>query len=145
MTSVGLCEWSIEGGQGLHGIAGGVAVRVSRSWMMLMLVVQGCGGVEPGGLSAGGGAPGAGGGGGGGGVGSVTDGGSCVDTWASFGESFFVGECAGCHGVLGSHAGVQANAGSIQGVISSGAMPRGASVSAPDRARAVSYLRCGAP
>lgn len=87
-----------------------------------------------------------GGGAGGGGGGLNADGGVCTpDTWASFGSAFFSTHCAGCHSSLSDHASVQASASQLRSVISSGAMPRGGSLSAAQRSEAVLWLGCGAP
>ena len=111
------------------------------SLCLALLVFAGCG---PDGIDAGG----TGGGtaaGGGSGVGGTFDAGACTDSWASFGSSFFGGYCSGCHSAYGVHSTVEASASGLASVISSGAMPRGCGVSSTDRARAVAYLRCGAP
>ncbi len=66
-----------------------------------------------------------------------------VDTWASFGEAFFASHCSQCHSF--DRDAVQGSASSYASALSSGAMPRGGGLSSCDRARAVTYLQCGAP
>jgi len=98
-----------------------------------VLFLSGCGGLEdPNGLPPGGGTGG--------------DGGSCGDTWASYGSGFFNSYCAHCHfSQFGTVANVRASSSSISSDISSGRMPRGSGLSSTDRTRILAYLGCGAP
>ncbi len=73
------------------------------------------------------------------------DGGACTDTWSSFGQSFFSSTCAGCHGSYATHSVVQASASQFEQVISSGSMPRNASLTSAQRTQVLAYLACGAP
>jgi hypothetical protein len=118
------------------------------------LLLLACGAPDMGG-TGGGGATGGGSviGGGigttGGGGGAMTGGGggtTCTntDTWAGFGNGFFVTWCSACHGTF-SHASVAANTATYAAVIGSGTMPRGATLDAATRAEIVAYLNCGAP
>jgi hypothetical protein len=109
--------------------------------MVLILLSAGCG-YDDSYTGAGGGT---GTGAAGGGTATDFDAGACVDTWADFGATFFTDTCGGCHGSYGSHSGVKSAASSLASVISSGSMPRGGGLSSTVRARAVLYLRCGAP
>jgi hypothetical protein len=116
-------------------------VRVTRLSLALVvtLLSAGCGDDDSY-TGAGGGT-----GGGDGGTGPDFDAGACVDTWANFGATFFSDSCASCHGASGSHASVTGAANTLAWVISSETMPPGGGVSSSERARAVLYLRCGAP
>jgi hypothetical protein len=67
-----------------------------------------------------------------------------TDTWASYGQGFFDSHCSSCHGSF-DQATVQSSLSVYTDALSSGVMPRGGGLSDCDRARAVSYLQCGAP
>ncbi len=73
------------------------------------------------------------------------DGGTCSDTWASYGASFFSANCAGCHFNYTTHSQVQASASALASVIAQGSMPRGIALSTASRNEVVTYLTCGAP
>lgn len=73
-------------------------------------------------------------------------------TYANFGQGFMSSYCTSCHGrsggvSLSSQASVQARAGSVDSVVTSGSMPpRGAaSPSAAEVAQLQEWLACGAP
>jgi hypothetical protein len=61
-------------------------------------------------------------------------------------EAIFEASCAGCHAQQWSTCwDVQACAASVEGAVSSGAMPRGNSLSASDRSNLLGWLDEGAP
>jgi hypothetical protein len=61
-------------------------------------------------------------------------------------EAIFESSCSGCHGQQWSSCwDVQACAASVDDMVSSGAMPRDGSLSAPDRSALVGWLGEGAP
>jgi len=61
-------------------------------------------------------------------------------------EAIFESSCDGCHSQQWSSCwDVQACAASVDGMVSSGAMPRGGSLSAPDRSTLLGWLAQGAP
>lgn len=73
---------------------------------------------------------------------------SCTDTWAGYGQGFFVSSCRTCHehaSQFGTQASVQAARSEISREISTGAMPEGSALSASAKARILAYLSCGAP
>jgi mono/diheme cytochrome c family protein len=79
------------------------------------------------------------------GVELTSDGGTCADTWASYGASFFNANCSGCHSNYSTHSQVQANASALSSAIAGGSMPRGIALSTSSRTEVLTYLRCGAP
>jgi len=61
-------------------------------------------------------------------------------------EAIFAASCDGCHGQQWSSCwDVQACAASVDGMVSSGAMPRGGSLSPSDRSTLLGWLGEGAP
>jgi hypothetical protein len=125
-----------------------------RTTLLWLALFSSCGGLDAsqlsdgGGTATGGGSASAGGGGGsvatGGGGGSAS---TCTDTWAAYGETFFVTNCSSCHEHTGqfSQAAVQASLASIVSQIDRGRMPQGFSLSTAEKARVLAYLACGAP
>jgi hypothetical protein len=82
------------------------------------------------------------------GAGSAQTGGTPDDGWDGRTniEAIFEASCAGCHGQQWSSCwDVQACAGSVDAMVSSGAMPRGGSLSASDRSSLLGWLGAGAP
>jgi cytochrome c553 len=75
---------------------------------------------------------------------TVSDGGSCSDTWSGYAQSFFSTRCASCHGQFGSQASVLSYASAINSEISSGRMPEGSSLSSSEKTRILDWLVCGA-
>lgn len=72
------------------------------------------------------------------------DGGTCTDTWASYGQSFFSSNCSGCHSSFRTQSAVKSQVASIRSRVAGGSMPpRG--ISSTDEQRVVLYLDCGAP
>jgi hypothetical protein len=83
-----------------------------------------------------------------GGAGSGQTGGTPDDGWDGRTniEAIFEASCAGCHGQQWSSCwNVQACVASIDQAVSSGAMPRGSSLSASDRSTLLGWLGEGAP
>jgi hypothetical protein len=83
-----------------------------------------------------------------GGAGNGQTGGTPSDGWDGRTniEAIFEASCNGCHGQQWSSCwGVQACAASVDGMVSSGAMPRGGSLSASDRSTLLVWLGAGAP
>ncbi len=61
-------------------------------------------------------------------------------------EAVFEASCSGCHGTQWSSCWtVQANAQEVGEAVSSGAMPRGGSLSSADKATVVNWVGEGAP
>ena len=83
-----------------------------------------------------------------GGSGSGQSGGAPDDGWEGRTniEAIFEASCSGCHGQQWSSCwDVQACASSVQDMVSTGAMPRGGSLSASDRSALLGWLGEGAP
>ena len=75
---------------------------------------------------------------------TVSDGGSCSDTWSGYAQSFFSTRCASCHSQFGTQASVQSYASAINSEISTGRMPQGSSLSSSEKTRILDWLVCGA-
>jgi hypothetical protein len=83
-----------------------------------------------------------------GGAGSGQSGGAPDDGWEGRTniEAIFEASCAGCHAKQWSSCwNVQACAASVDSMVSSGAMPRGGSLSASDRSALLGWFGEGAP
>ncbi|MBM4778485.1 MAG: hypothetical protein GQE15_12355 [Archangiaceae bacterium] len=78
---------------------------------------------------------------------SGVDGGSaCADTWSAYGSTFFAANCNRCHPAqYQTQASVKASLSRVTSEISRGSMPEGFALSAMEKARVLTYLRCGAP
>lgn len=69
-----------------------------------------------------------------------------TDTWSNFAQPFFEAHCTQCHGgEWSSYANVSSQRTSVRQALASGAMPRGTTLSADDRAEIVAWFDCGLP
>jgi hypothetical protein len=80
---------------------------------------------------------------------TVGEGLDCSDTWANYGHAFLTTTCiGGCHRhdtAWPSAGEVRASADGIRLSVERGDMPQGATLSAAERRRLLTWLACGAP
>ncbi len=84
-------------------------------------------------------------------AGTPSDGGTqCTpDTWGNWASGFFVQNCVSCHtnnhSSFRNYSGVSVDATRIRNDITSGNMPRDATLDPSDRSRVLKWLSCGRP
>ncbi len=74
---------------------------------------------------------------------------ACTDTWEGYGQAFFAANCVTCHvhdhSNFADVAAVRGELALITQRVSSGLMPQGATLSASDQQRLLTFIGCGAP
>ncbi len=74
------------------------------------------------------------------------DGGRCGDTWEGFGQPFLATTCISCHvhdhSSFSTEAGVRDQRARITSMVTANTMPQGQTLSAPEKARLLTFLSC---